>query len=344
MAMVDLKGVHKVQAKGRVYYYAWRGGPRLTGGPGTADFVASLQEAHASRIAGDPDKVSGLCARYRASDEWKGLADSTRKNWAPWLDRIQDHFGALSIGQFDRPKFRIDIRKWRDKSKATPRAADMGMQVLSRLMSFAVAEGALKLNPCMGIPTLYRGNRSELIWTDADLAAFFAAASPEMVWAFKLAMFTGLRQTDLLKLSWTHVKGLGIEMRTGKSRGRKTALVPVHADLEALLAEIPKRSPVILTNTLKRPWKSGFTDSWRDTLAKAVKAGSGVNPDLHFHDLRGTAATKLYLADISTREIAEILAWSEDKVERLIDRYVKRDELLRDRIRRLDQAKSGRGS
>ncbi len=59
--------------------------------------------------------------------------------------------------------------------------------------------------------------------------------------------------------------------------------------------------------------------------------------DLHFHDTRGTAATNFYRAGLSPREITEILGWSEDKVERLIDRYVKRDEILRDRIRRMEQ-------
>jgi len=37
------------------------------------------------------------------------------------------------------------------------------------------------------------------------------------------------------------------------------------------------------------------------------------------------------------REIAEILGWSEDRVEKIINRYVKRDEILRDRIRRIEQ-------
>ena len=29
MVEVPLKGVHKVKAKGRLYYYAWRGGPAI---------------------------------------------------------------------------------------------------------------------------------------------------------------------------------------------------------------------------------------------------------------------------------------------------------------------------
>ena len=61
--------------------------------------------------------------------------------------------------------------------------------------------------------------------------------------------------------------------------------------------------------------------------------------ELRFHDLRGTGATNFFRANFTNREIAETLGWSEDRVERLIDRYVKRDEIIRDRIRRIDSAK-----
>jgi hypothetical protein len=46
--------------------------------------------------------------------------------------------------------------------------------------------------------------------------------------------------------------------------------------------------------------------------------------DLHFNDLRGTAATKFYIAGFSMREIAETLAWEEESVEKIIRRYVGR--------------------
>jgi len=43
MVRVDLKGVAKVTTKGRTYFYAWRGGPRLRGQPGSSEFMASYQ-------------------------------------------------------------------------------------------------------------------------------------------------------------------------------------------------------------------------------------------------------------------------------------------------------------
>ena len=36
---VDLRGIAKTKAKGRTYYYAWRGGPRLRGEPDHRNFI-----------------------------------------------------------------------------------------------------------------------------------------------------------------------------------------------------------------------------------------------------------------------------------------------------------------
>jgi integrase len=71
-----------------------------------------------------------------------------------------------------------------------------------------------------------------------------------------------------------------------------------------------------------------------------AKQRAKIDKDLHFHDLRGTAATKFYIAGLSTRVIAEILAWSEDQVERIIRRYVDRAAATKAIIRQLNEAKN----
>ena len=342
MAMVDLKTAYRVKAKGRVYWYAWRGkgAPRLRGEPGSPEFIADLAEALASRKGGDKTKLSGLCASFRASDAWNGkgpkpIGAKTKASWTTWLDRIQEEFGDLSVGQFDRPQMRPRIIRWRDRYAATPRAADMGVQVFSRLLSHGMQQGQLLNNICHGIVGIYGNDRADLIWTEADFAKLEKAASPELMRAARLASLTGLRQGDLLRLAWWNVKPHSIEIGTSKSRrnGRrgKTTLIPLYGALRAYIETLPKRATTILTNSAGEPWKGGFGSSWGKACEKA-----GIE-ELHFHDLRGTAATRFFVAGLSIREIAEILAWSEADVEALIDRYVKKDELLKDRIRRLDE-------
>lgn len=124
MAKVDLKGIAKATAKGRTYYYAWRGGPRLSGEPGSPEFHASYVEAHESQRRPDESRFRSVVVAYKASD-YRALAESTKANWGPWLDRISEHFGELRVAQFDRPeKIRPLIRKWRNNYAGTPRAAD----------------------------------------------------------------------------------------------------------------------------------------------------------------------------------------------------------------------------
>jgi len=60
--------------------------------------------------------------------------------------------------------------------------------------------------------------------------------------------------------------------------------------------------------------------------------------DLHFHDLRGTAATKFYIAGLSVRVIAEIMAWEEETVEKIIRRYVGRNSATKEMIKQLNRA------
>ena len=202
MVKVDLKGIAKSCAKGRTYWYAWRGGPRLLGDPGSAEFVASYNKAIEQRRTPDKSRFRFLVADYKSSGEYKKLAESTRSQWGKWLDRVAEYFGDLSIAQFDRPeKIRPIIRRWRSRWADTPRTADYALQVLSRVVAHGVELGRIAGNPCEGIKHLYDNDRSEIIWTDADIAHFKKTCSAEIAYAVDLASHTGLRLGDLMRLS-----------------------------------------------------------------------------------------------------------------------------------------------
>ena len=93
MVMVELKGLHIVRSKGREYAYAWRGGPRVKGIPGTPEFQKNYNEAVAQYRVPDSSKFRAVIIAYKASKDYEKLADTTKRNWSRWLDRIRDHFG-----------------------------------------------------------------------------------------------------------------------------------------------------------------------------------------------------------------------------------------------------------
>jgi hypothetical protein len=80
---------------------------------------------------------------------------------------------------------------------------------------------------------------------------------------------------------------------------------------------LPKRSPIILTNSDGKPWTSdGFRASWR----KACNAAGVVG--ITFHDLRGTAVTRFALAGCTEAEIAAITGLMRS-VRAILDRSVR---------------------
>jgi integrase len=244
MARRDVKGLNKVTSKGHVYWYAWRGrdAPRVMGEYGTPEFWASYDAAIRDRHIPEPGKFRSLVALYRGSSDYEKLAASTKEHWGPWLDRIATYFGPLSIAQFERPeKIRGIIRQWRNKFADKPRTADMGMQVLSRVLSYAVDPlGKIAGNPCIGIKSLYSNDRSAVIWTDSDIRSIKPLCTPALAHVIDLGAATGLRRGDLLRLAWSHIQEDAIVIATGKSRHRREAIIPLYNGLRDVLARIPK--------------------------------------------------------------------------------------------------------
>ncbi|MGC2778485.1 MAG: tyrosine-type recombinase/integrase [Bradyrhizobium sp.] len=72
----------------------------------------------------------------------------------------------------------------------------------------------------------------------------------------------------------------------------------------------------ILANSFGRPWTE---DDFRTSWDKAFKKTSLKN--LHFHDLRGTAVTRLALSGCSVPEIAAITGHSLKTVQEILDAH-----------------------
>jgi integrase len=207
------------------------------------------------------------------------------------------------------------------------------MQVLSRVVAHAVQAGKIAGNPCEGIEHLYKNDRSEIIWTDADITHIKKTCSTEIAAAVDLAGHTGLRLSDLVRLAWSHVGDDAVVLTTGKSSHRREAIIPLYGALRDVLARIPKRATTILTSSKRRPWTA---DGFGSSFNKAKIDAGMSDRDIHFNDLQGTAATKFYIAGFTMREIAETLAWEEDSVEKIIRRYVGRTAAIKALIKKLE--------
>jgi integrase len=337
---IRLRGINSKRKKladgsFKTYYWAWKGGPPLRGEPGSPEFIASYNEAVARKVTPPRGTLFSLLHQYQASEDFRALANSTRRSYVPLIVRIEKHFGDFPLAALTDRRTRGIFMAWRDQIavNAGRRQADYAWTVLARVLSWSLNRGHITINPCARGGRLYRGGgRTEKVWTDVDEVAFLERAPAHLHLPLLLALWTGQRQGDLLRLPWSAYDGKHIRLRQSKTG--KRVVLPVGAPLKAALDAMPKRSTIILTNSNGKPWTSdGFRASW----GKACKAAGVVG--VTFHDLRGTAVTRLALAECTEAQIATITGHSLRDVCAILDsHYLNRDPALAESaIRKLEK-------
>jgi integrase len=342
---VRLKGINsktKRLADGatRTYYWAWKGGPRLRGEPGSPEFIASYNEAVAKKIAPPSGVLLALLFRFQESAEFQfGISPRTRRDYIKQIKRIELAFGDFPIKALDDPRARSVFLEWRDDlARTSLRQADYVYNTLARILRWALDRGLITKNPCSGGSKLYRGTRVDKIWSDEDVAAFLRTAPPYLQLAMILALNTGQRQGDLLRLPWSAYDG-----RTLKLRQKKTGAylpIPVTDTLREALDAAPRRCPVILTNSAGHPWsESGFQGAWGKATVRAGIRG------LTFHDLRGTAVVTLARAGCNEVEIYSITGHKPGDVQAILTaHYLPRDaQVAENAIEKLNAYRAQKG-
>lgn len=331
---VVLKGLHKVRrqlADGttRTHFYAWRGGPRIEVEPGTPDFVAEFQRLTAgrNRPAHHAGTLQALVNDYQRSPAFTDLAPETRKGYVRHIRRIETDYGDLPIAAIASPDFRGDILDWRDRiaEASGPRQADYAFAVLARVLSWAHDRRRIPINPAERPGRLSKGSRAHIVWTDAEIEALVTAAPSHVALPFQIALGTGQRESDVLRLTWAAYDGARLMVRQSKT-GTHLA-IPLTADLRAVLDAAKAHRPAstaICTNTRGKPWTR---DGYQTVFARA-KETAGITGKT-FHDTRGTAVLRLAQAGCSIPEIYAITGHDPKSAEAILSRhYLSRDRTL----------------
>jgi integrase len=284
--------------------------------------MAAYNAAVADRLRPPQGVLFTLIAEYRASSDFTTLRNSTRRDYARYLKLIESEFGDMPIAAI--PEARGVFKDWRDGMQATPRAADLAWSILARVLSVAADRGRIIANPCKGGGRLYKADRNDKIWTDAMIATASVRFPAHLRWVLILAVWTGQRQGDLLRLPWSAYDGERIRLR--QSKGGRRVIIRASDLLRAELAGIPKVGPIMLTSSHGKPWTSdGFRSSWGRACDEAGIKG------VTFHDLRGSAVTRLAEAGCTSEEIASITGHSLNDVNAMLDaHYLSRTQALSD--------------
>lgn len=299
-------------------------------GPGTPAFMRAYHAAiDAPRKARTVGTLQSIIDAYQRSAAWAKLAPRTKADYTRAIGAIGKKWGTAPLDVIEDPKVRRGFLDWRDALALTsPRQADATLGVLRIILEFGRDRGIIAHNHATKPKKLYTADRSDKLWLPPDIAAIRATTPADVLLAFELALGTGQRKGDILRLPWTAYVDDPDPARAGRKRirfrqGKRKRLVdmPVTRELQATLDSLPKRAITIVTNKGK-PWSVSaegkcphFDHKWR-----AAVLGAGLD-GLHFHDIRGTACTKLAEAGATPSEIAAMLGWTVSTVNRMLDTY-----------------------
>ena len=324
------KGVNKIKkryASGeeREIYYHRATGIRLPDDPKSAEFLAAYRAAEEGKLSRATASINDLIDKFKDSADWRKLRESTRAIMNINLRAASQKFGDMPLEALKDRRCRAIFLQWHDElAESHPRAADAKLSALQRVIGWGHDRALAPSNPIEKFRRAYTASRVEQIWLPAHIAAFESAASPELRLALQLALHTGQRQGDLIQLTWAAFDGSAISLIQSKTR--QQVYIPCTTTLLSVLKSAKERASgaYILTNRDDRPWS-------RDALKKAWRTAfkaSGIEDDLHFNDLRGTAVTMLAEAGCTIPEIASITGHSLRSATRILEVYLSRTKAL----------------
>jgi integrase len=268
---------------------------------------------------------------YRGSPEYRDLAPGTRDRYQRQLERARqwDDFEIIDIRRRDVIKVRNAIAM-----RGTRQEADNFVAVIRAVISWAIdmdmAED-LEVNPLFRIKRA-RGGHFEP-WTEEQLAFALAARDKggrpifceEYRRAIILALYTGQRASDCVKMTWNHYDGSGILVQQQKTKRHASSVelwIPAHPELKR---KLDAWKPVgatgkqtILLNARGLPWTARYLCN---SVGKVIRR----QPELRdngddkrgtvFHGLRVIAAVRLAEAKCTEHQIWSITGQSPEMIK-----------------------------
>jgi integrase len=312
MVKVRIKGVRAIKKRlsdgsVKLYYYHRATNKRLPDNPDSPQFAMALAKCrHPNNTV--EGTMSFLIERYQESHWFTKKKDKTRSEYRRYCDIIRGVCGDNFVDEMT-PQLVYEIQ---DSFAATPRKADMVVAVLRVLFRLGMRLGLRHDNPAAGVESINKSESYER-WPDDVVDLALAKAPAHIRTPIMLALYTGQRMSDVLKMTWGDIDGDGVKVKQDKTEAR--VRVFLHPDLATYLGTLKKGPGRIALNSKGKPWTvDGFKSSW-STFKGSVPGLEGYV----FHGYRHTAASRLYEAGCS---VEQIMAITGHKTERMVRRYI----------------------
>lgn len=266
-----------------------------------------FDRAYAAALAGaalppaskaQPHTLAWLVEAYKRSAHWAQLAESTRRMRDNILKRVVAEAGHVPFAAITKKHINEAI------DRRPPHAGNTFRKVMSQMFSWALSVEKVRVNPVDQATRRKIKSAGFHSWTPAEVQQFYARwplGTRERL-AMDMALFTGLRRSDLFRVGRQHVREGVISLETQKTR--TMVHLPVFANLRASIEAAPTGDLAFLVTASGEPFRSAA--SFGNWFGKACKA-AGVPG--RAHGLRKAGATIAADAGASAHELMAMFGW-----------------------------------
>lgn len=283
------------------------------------EFLDGLEERGQKAVEGDKLTFMQLAKVYEENHVFAAQYVHRRKvgglrSLAPirtYLKVLIENFGNQLIKEITKG----DIQRFKVKRLNTPTvrgtqrsiaAVNRELALLRKLLNFAIENRWIRDNPfhktnLISMSDETRRNRTLSFEEERRLLGACTNMRAHLRPIVVTALDTACRLGELLQLKWGDIDFAGntisiLAFNTKTAEAREVGMTDrVVKELRALWQKSPQQSDILvfgIQNTIKRAWKTACSYA-------------GVE-DLHFHDLRHTAITRLVAAGLPSAEIMKI--------------------------------------
>jgi len=241
-----------------------------------------------------------------SSAEWKAKRSASRNEIS--MNHLNRAFKNVRLAEINPGIVRKYITDRKEDNMA-PATINREISLLKSILYAAEYDGLIDSNPIRGrrVKKLEESNSREKVildmrLTDSDLRRLVECAIPHFQPILKLAIVTGMRRGEILKMKWSDINlRLGtIRIPKENSKSKKERIVPIDACLIEDLDSIEKKSEYVFMNDWTGEHRKDVDEAFRKACERA-KIPSGRKNGLTFHDLRHLAAYRLVkVTDIVT--------------------------------------------
>lgn len=267
--------------------------------------------AYGSAPAPKPDTIEHLMLSYERSPEWRKLKASSKLVYTHYLQFLGG-IGHLLVKDIDRRSI-LELRDAMANDRGDG-AGNSFMNAIGALFAWALKRGWIEYSPCTRIEPLQRTPYPT--WSMQLIELALDHLPDELCRAVILALYTGQRRSDVVRMTWADYDGEHIKVRQEKTG---TALVlPCHRYLQECLGAWKAEAvvtPTILHNSRGKPWRA---DGLSNSMQAALRRVPGFPAGHNMHGLRKAAATMLAEAGCSAHEIMSVTG---HKSLREVERY-----------------------